>query len=253
MGDNSLIEYRWAFEVIWSEEFAGEEEEKNILMILSALIRKDKLPVQKYYIQTNQNRDELYYYACTIHSTFWAIADLFTLTRESYETYIYEIVQYMLEKWWYDTHGWAFTANAAKASEYIWNLHNPTRKVKLIVTELWTTLYHTLNSFGYSFAVTYISGTDYSLDASDWRLDNTTFKNSKWGHSIRFKNLEKTGARIKPNDITALDNYLTKDKKDYKRYLIARQNIALLKNSSDNQEWKFFPRCYTFLPLELGF
>lgn len=220
-------------------------------MILSALIRADKLPHQKYYIQTNQNRDELYYYACTIHSTFGCIADMFTLTRESYETYIYEIVQYMLEKGWYDVKWGAFTANSASASEYIWNKHNPTRKVRLITTELWTALYHTLNSFGYSFAVTYISGSEYSLDASDGRLDNISFKNSKWGHSIRWKNLEKTGIRIKPIDITAIDNYLTKDKKDYKRYLIARVNIASLKNWANNQEWKYFPRCYTFLPADL--
>lgn len=250
--DPADIEYRWAFEGSMDpsliEEFAGEATKlDNILMCISRHIRQDTFREIKYFVQTNQNREELYYYACTIHSTVGCIADMFSLTRETYETYISEIVQYMLEKWWYNPKSGAFTANSAKAAEYIWNKHNPDRKVKLIITEIGTSLFWTMSSFGYSFAMTYISSKDYSVDASDWVLDQVVFEQAKGGHSIRWKNTEIIWKGKKPKWVTALDNYLTPDKKDYKRYSIPRTHIPHLKNSEVNKTGRYFPRCYSYI------
>lgn len=249
--DPADIEYRGAFE--WDIELAGTDSGQNVLMAISRAIRNKKLPEMKYYIQTNQNRDKLYYYACTIHSTFGCIADMFTLTRESYETYIAEIVQYMIEKWWYDPEWGAYTINSAKACEYIWNKHNPDRKVVLITTEIGSGIFTTLSSFWYSFAMTYISWDEYYIDALDGTLDNTHFSKSKWGHSIRWKNLWILGKWVVSQVYTALDNYFTKDKKDYKRYIIDRSKVIPLRSDMEREGKKgnYFPRCYTFLPADL--
>ena len=253
--DPADIEYRWAYEgsVDGSimEDFAGEAAKvENILMIISRHINQGTFRNINYFVQTNQNREQLYYYSCTIHSTFGCIADMFSLTRETYETYVAEIVKYMLEKWWYDPNTWAFTANSAKAAEYIWNKHNPDRQVKLIITEIGTALFWTLSSFGYSFAMTYLSSKDYSIDASDGILDQVIFEQAKGWHSIRWKNTEILGKWKKPKGVTALDNYFTPDKKDYKRYSIPRTHIPHLKNSEMNKTGRYFPRCYSYLEVK---
>lgn len=248
--DPADIEYRWAYEwdttLLTSDELAWVAAD-NILMKISRRIRDKTFREIKYFIQANQNRDPFLYYSCTIHSNFGAIADLFSLTRETYEAGTLEITKRMEKKWWYNPWVGAYTINSAKESEAYWNEHNPDRQVELVVCEIWSALFWTLQSYWYSFAVTYISSQDYVNDAKDGTLDNVVFENARGWHSIRWKNLENLWRGKKPLGVTAIDNYFNPDRKDYKRYKIPRSHIAHLKNSSSNPTWRYFARCYTFI------
>lgn len=230
-------------EIAWAEN-------ETLLKILSSHIRNWTLQKSNwYFIQWNQNRKKEHYWWCTYYSSCGLISDLFWLNQSQYYELTDSSIQEWIKEWVFATVWWWYTINAQSIAKKDWNRANPSKKVVFVYWEIWSSLFWTLASYWFSMTVTYIWWTDYSKDSADWRLDNTKFWNSKWGHCIRFKNVSNIWKQLKPEDFLAIDNYLKSwSKTEYKTYLIDKDNLPGLMQKNN---WVYFDRFYCMLPADL--
>jgi len=229
----------------WMEKeedtLAGAWEEELLRKIV-------KLPIlDQGYVQLNQNRNPLHYYACTYYASVGAICDVMGYDEATYIKLVDATVEEAIKTGDYDPKWGAFTAISAQIACKVHNRLMP-KKISTFRTQIGKSTFYTLLAHNYTMVVTYISGQWYRDDAKDWKLDEVDFKNAKGGHCIRWSNTEKHTKVVKPTELTALDNYYWTNNvasSGYKRYSIPVTNIPFLK-------WEpYFANAYFFIPSDL--
>jgi hypothetical protein len=224
------------------EDTLAWTEKDNLLMKIS------KLPIlDQGYIQLNQNRKPEHYYACTYYASVWAICDVMGYDEATYIKLVDATVEEATKSGDYNPKTWAFTATSAQIACKVHNQLMP-KKISTFRTEIGKSTFYTLLAHNYTMVVTYISWTGYRDDAKDWKLDGVDFKNAKWGHCIRWSNLEKHTKVVKPTELIALDNYYWTNNvatSGFKRYSIPVTNIPFLKGEP------YYAMSYFFIPSDL--
>ena len=237
-----VSEYGWAFErkQTEQEEIIAGNNEKNILLIAGWLPF-----VSDYYIQGNQNRKERDFWACTIYSNAGVIWDHNGWTQDQYYAFIDRVVNRQEANGEFKVVGGAFTSNSADGVAEQYNEENPGKKVRKVVIKIGSSLFWTLATRWYSFAMTYMSSAAYVADAKDGKLDGISWTGAQGGHSIRWKNLKNLRKWQLPAIMTALDNYYAnknKPEEGFRKYEIARTSIPHIKWNGT-----YFENCYTFI------
>lgn len=225
------------------EDTLAWAQEENLLQKIARFKILDQA-----YVQLNQNRDPLHYYACTYYATAGAICDAMGYDEATYIRLVDAIIAEAIKTGDYDPKSGAYTAISAQIAVRVHNQMFPKTPVSTFRTEIGTSTFYTLLAHNFTMVMTYMTSQAYRDDAKDGNLDGVDFDKAKGGHCIRWSNLENHSKAVKPKILTALDNYYKTNNKPetgYRRYEIPATNIPFLK-------WEpYFRNAYFFISSDL--